>query len=349
MITDLLLKLEEEKNQWICEALRRLEVWEEKEHTAEQQIIQIQTQHDHLLKQKSLDLEFMESELKLLLKNRNENEKILKDSRSALTYLLGEIQFYEFELGSLEDIRLEPFEYRIHEYFALDEKKSQAVFKDRKISKLKESFKLEQTEMLKFYEQQLTKLSERLHSVFSHFVPSKTIEFETNPPMVRLSLKHGQWLDQYVNPVNFREDYFIVHETLERNNQNVFHFYLRQLNDYKEVGKRELVQLLRAKEKQFKLQDEEIKVIQEQQAQQESHRMVLEEKAAKAWWEWNQLMENQLRVKEILKEEFVKAVSSWQEKFLSEDTSEEEQWVYHQYGQRMMKQAERIIVNDEFE
>lgn len=48
-------------------------------------------------------------------------------------------------------------------------------------------------------------------------------------------------------------------------------------------------------------------------------------------------------LEDMLKEEFVKLVSNWQEKLFAESASDEERWVYHQYCQIILKQAERII------
>jgi hypothetical protein len=217
------------------------------------------------------------------------------------------------------------------------------IFKERKTSKLKEIFKLEQTKMQESYELQMSKYLGKIQQIFQTLELVDSLEVHTNPPFVRLSLKHGHGLDQYVNLANFKEDYFVLFEVLGKNNQIASHYYLRQLNEFKKKGRKELLKLVSEKGKQIRLQEDKINQIMKQQLEKESRRKVLEKQVTSAWWEWNHLMEQLLMIKDILKEEFVKALSRWQDKMFSEEESPEERWIYHQYGQRMMKQAERII------
>ena len=84
-------------------------------------------------------------------------------------------------------------------------------------------------------------------------------------------------------------------------------------------------------------------------AKQKQARMIeLQDKLERAKREWEQDLLRPKLLDDILKEEFVKAVSGWQEKLFADDASDVERWAYHQYCQIILKQAERIIGNDYF-
>ncbi|WP_053363191.1 hypothetical protein [Bacillus sp. FJAT-27251] len=339
MITVLLAELEEKKDKWISAAIRRLGLDDEgmSEQDPENLILQLKDKQDHELKELSLELECMAKRLKELEQSILEKEQSLQALSVTLSTLQSELKSCKSELEWIEDFLFEEYEPNIQDRFAWDDKNSQVAFKDRKISRLRDSFKKEQEKMLQFYEQQIMNIWNADH----------TGPF-TTPPVSRLSLKHGHGLDQYVNPLNFKKDYHNVLDTLKMNSRIAYEYYLNQLREDNEKRTLEMQKLLDLNEGKLRELLEVKATLTEQKILEESMKRELEDKLSRSWWEWNTLIQEQLERKEILMEEFVKTVSKLQGKLLAEETNAEERWAYHQYCQIMLMQGERIIGNDEF-
>jgi hypothetical protein len=339
MITVLLAELEEKKDKWISAAIRRLGLVEEgmAEQDPENLILQIKDKQDQELKEMSLELEYMAKRLKELEHSILEKEQSLQALAVTLSSLQSELDSCKSELETIEDVLFEEYEPNIQNRFTWDDKKSQVAFKDRRVSRLRDSFKKEQEKMLQFYEQQIIKMW-----------PVDQTGALKNPPVGRLSLKHGHGLDQYVNHLNFKEDYNNVLDTLKRNSQLSYEYYLSQLREANEKRTLEMQKLLDLNEGQLRELLEVQASLTDKKMVEESMKRELDDKLSMSWWEWNSLIGKQFERKEILKEEFVKTVSKLQEKLLAEETNAEERWAYHQYCQIMLKQGERIIGNDEF-
>jgi hypothetical protein len=351
LVTDLLTKLEEEKDQWIYDAIERFDGEKYAEYqelrSPEDQIIEIKVIEHSMCKQKSLNLKRMELELKTLEETLIENRRSLEDLEAELDVLQKELAIYEGGTKGLDGIQLEKFQFFFDDKFTFD-KKDQVVFKERKISRLMENYHLVETEMLEFYQGQLSEVWLLLTRSMQNIASTAKFDFETDPPIVDVSLKHGRGLDQYLKPGNFEEDYWIALGTLEWNNKIVYEYYINQINQFQRNAKEESVQLWDRKNEQKRLADEKVLELQEKNRQLEERMVELKDQLGRAKPKWEQGLLRPKLLDDILKEEFVRVVSGWQEKLLAEDASDEERWAYHQYCQIILKQAERIIGNEYF-
>ncbi|MFZ7944851.1 hypothetical protein [Neobacillus sp. 19] len=354
MSIDLLTKLEEEKDQWIFRAITRFnkdflhfDGEMQDELTAvkppENQIMQIKNILYSIYKQKKLDLERMEKEIKRNKDRIEEAEKVYRNLTMSAQYLQEDITHYEGLLTDLGQIQLEKFTCELYKKFQFDPKKDQVVVKERKTSKLNKSFKEAEWEMTEFYREQLVEIARKIKQMLPDAAPSLLFDFQSTPPLIALSLKHGRGLDRYFVPKNFEEDYKILRDTLNENNTIVYNYYRDQLNHFKQKAKKELMQLSGGKKEHRCMVLKSIEEKQAEKTQIEKSMAALEEKLSRALWEWNHEMERPRKLDEILKEEFVKAVSEWQEKLFATETTDVERWVYHQYSQLILIQAERII------
>ena len=346
LVADLLTKLEEEKDQWIYDAIERFdgEKYTEGQElgTPEDRIIQIKNSEHRMYNQKKLDLERMEMELKTLEETMVEDQLILKNLESTLDELQKELVIYESGAMDLDGIPLEKFQCLWDDKFTFD-KKDQVVFKERRISKLMENYHLVETEMLDFYQRKLSEVWLLLTRSMQNIASTAKFDFDTNPPVMEVSLKHGRGLDQYLKPGNFEEDYWIVLGTLEWNNKIVHEYYMNQINQFQRNAKEELMQLWESKNEQKRLADDKVLALKEKNVQMEERMIELKGQLGRAKPELEQGLLRPKLLEDILKEEFVRAVSGWQEKLFAEDASDEERWAYHQYCQIILKQAERII------
>jgi hypothetical protein len=351
LVTDLLTKLEVEKDQWIYDAIKRFDgetyAEEQKQGTSEDRIIEIKNFEQSMYNQKNLVLKRMELELKTLEETLKENQRSLENLEASLDDLQNELEIYQSGTEGLDGIQLEKFEFVWDDLFTFD-KKDQVVFKERKISKLMESYHLVETEMLDFYQRQLSNVWLLLTRSMQNIPTTAKFDFEINPPVVDVSLKHGRGLDHYLKPGNFEEDYLIALGTLEWNNKMAYEYYLNQINQFQRNAKEELMQLWEYQNEQKRLTDEKMLDLQEKNVQVEEQMVELTSQLDRLKPELEQASLRPKLLDEILKEEFVRVVSGWQEKLLARDTSDEERWAYHQYGQIILKQAERIIGNETF-
>ncbi|MEH6991466.1 hypothetical protein V7075_02015 [Neobacillus drentensis] len=351
LVTDLLRKLEEEKDQWIYDAIERFDgekyAVDQELRSPEDQIIEIKVIEHSMCKQKGLNLKRMELELRTLEDTMIENRRSLENLEEELDVLQKELAIYEDGTKGLDGIQLEKFQCVLDDKFTFD-KKDQVVFKERKISKLMESYHLVETEMLEFYQRQLSEVWLLLTRSMQNIASTAKFDFETDPPVVDVSLKHGRGLDQYLKPGNFEEDYWIALGTLEWNNKIVYEYYINQIHQFQRNAKEELMQLWDCKKEQKRLADEKVLELQEKNRQLEERMVELKGQLGRAKPEWEQGLQRPMLLDDILKEEFVRVVSGWQERLFAEDASDEERWAYHQYCQIILKQAERIIGNEYF-
>ncbi|MFB3170244.1 hypothetical protein P5G62_024355 [Neobacillus sp. 179-C4.2 HS] len=347
MIADLLTTLEDEKDQWIFQAIDRfnerfLIFGDQKDGTAESQVTEMKNSEQSMFKERSLDLERMEIELKTLVEGLAADERTIENLELTCDVLQKELAIYEDEEKVLDQIQLEMFECILDDKFTFD-RKDQVVFKERKVSRLLESYNLVEMEMVDFYQRQLSRIWVLMSRSMQNIDSTAKFDFKTDPPLIELSLKHGRGLDHYLKSGNFEEDYRIVLDTLVRNNESVYDYYVSQVEQFKDNGKAEILGLWERKNDLKKLAAETLSDLQEKKAQREARILELQDQLGRAKSEWEQ---NRLRPKvleDMLKEEFVKLVSNWQEKLFAESASDEERWVYHQYCQIILKQAERII------
>jgi hypothetical protein len=350
MIADLLTSLEDEKDQWIYEAIDRfnerfLVFGDQKDGTAENQVIEIKNNEHSMFKQRSLDLERMEKELKTLVEGMEADKRTIENLELTCDVLQKELSIYESEEKALDQIQLEKFECFLDDKFTFD-KKGQVVFKERKVSRLLESYQLVEMEMVDYYQRQLSHIWVLMSRSMQNIDSTAKFDFKTDPPLIGLSLKHGRGLDQYVKSGNFEEDYRVVLDTLVRNNDIVYDYYVSQVKQYKENGKEEILGLWTSKNEHKRLAEENLFDLQEKKAQKEARILELQDQLGRAKTEWEENMMRPKVLDDMLKEEFVKTVSDWQEKLFAESVSDEERWAYHQYCQIILKQAERIIGNE---
>ena len=355
MISDLLIRLEEEKDQWMYEAIDRFnERFDGQKYeliagpTPEDQMIEIKNIEHIMRKQKNLDLERMGNEINSIGESMEKDQQTLENFESTLDYLHKELEVYEGEQKGLDGIQLEKFTFYLDEKFNFD-KKDQVIFKERKISKLIESYQIVEMEMLDYYERQLSNIWLLLTRSMENISSTAKFDFQTNPPLMSVSLNHGRGLDQYLKPGNFEEDYWIVLDTLERNNSIVYDYYASQIHQFITNCKDETVQLWTMKNEHKRLADENILELQEKKRKNAARLVELKDQLVRAKQGWEQDSLRPQLLEDILKEEFVKAVAGWQEELFAENASDEERWVYHQYCQIILKQAERIIGNEYFE
>jgi energy-coupling factor transporter ATP-binding protein EcfA2 len=315
--------------------------------TPENQIMQIKNIEHSISKQKNLELDRMSKEITTIEESQEEDQRVYENLKSTVHYLQEELEFYEAERKGLDVIQLEKYRSQLYSYFEFD-KKDQVVFKERKTSKLLESFQMAELEMLDFYQKRLADTWLLLTRSMQNISSTVRFDFKTDPPLLGLSLSHGRGLDQYLKLGNFEEDYQIVLDTLARNNNIIYDYYVSQINQFKHNGKKEILQLSTLKDEHKKLADENLLAEQEKQKQKQARKIELQDKWERAKREWDEDLLRPKLLDDILKEEFVKAVSGWQEKLYAEDASDVERWAYHQYCQIILKQAERIIGNDYF-
>jgi hypothetical protein len=351
MIADLLTRLEEEKDQWIYNVIERFDGQkverDQGPHTPENQIIMIKNIEHSIRKQKILDLKEMEIERKTLEESMAEDQRILENLEPAVDFLQKELALYEDELESLDKIQFEKFQSVLDDRFEFD-KKDQVVFKERRISKLMESYQMMEMEMLDFYQRQLSNIWLVLTRSMENISSAGKFDFETNPSVMGLSLKHGRGLDQYIKLANFEEDYWIVHDTLVENNQIVYDYYFNQINQFKSNAIEEITQLYNRKNEHLKEAEEKLLELRKKKKQDDARFLELNEQLRKAKQGWEQVSLRPQLLEDILKEEFVKTVTGWQEKLFAENAADEERWAYHQYCQIILKQAERMIGYEHF-
>jgi hypothetical protein len=160
MIADLLTTLEDEKDQWIYEAIDRfnerfLVFGDQRDGTAENQVIEMKNNEKSMFKERSLDLERMEIELKTLVEGMEADRRTIENLELTCDVLHKELAIYEGEEKALDQIQLEKFECNLDDKFSFD-KKDQVVFKERKVSRLLESYQLVEMEMVDYYQRQLS-------------------------------------------------------------------------------------------------------------------------------------------------------------------------------------------------
>lgn len=356
MIADLLTKLEDEKEQWIDEAIdqfheRFMGVGSQKDETgvgtAESQMLKIKSFEQGICKQRSLDLKVMETELETLAEGLAEDQRTLANLEAALIGLEKELTSYEAAEIALDLIQLEKFQCLLENKFTFD-KKEQVVFKERKTSKLLEIYQMVEMEMSDFYQKQLSSIWVLLSRSMQNIEPDAKFDFKMDPPMVTVALKHGRGLDQYIKSGNFEEDYQIVFDTLVRNNDMVYDYFVSQVDQFKQNSREEMRQLQTVKDDHKRIAEETILELKEKKKQKQARMAELQGKLSVAKSEWEQGMERLKFLDDRLKEKFVKTVSVWQNQLFAENVSDEERWVYHQYCQIILKQAERIMGNDYF-
>lgn len=351
LVADLLTKLEEEKNQWIYNVIERFDgqqVEREQRHdTPENQIMLIKNIEHSIREQKILDLNTIEIEMKMLEKTMTEEQRILGNLEPAVDFLEKELALYESERESLNKIQFEKFQSVLDDKFEFD-KRDQVVFKERRISRLMESYQMMEMEMLDFYQKQLTEIWLLLTRSMENISFTGKFDFETNPSIMGLSLKHGRGLDQYIKLANFEEDYWIVHDTLVENNQIVYDYYFNQINQFKTIAIEEITKLYNRKNEHMKAAEEQLLVLRKKTKENDARFLELKDQLSKAKREWEQVSLRPQLLEDILKEEFVKTVTGWQEKLFAENVRDEERWVYHQYCQMILKQAERMIGYEHF-
>jgi hypothetical protein len=351
MIADLLTRLEEEKDQWIYNVIERFDGQkverDQGPHTPENQIIMIKNIEHSIREQKILDLKEMEIERKTLEESMAEDQRILENLEPAVDFLQKELALYEDELESLDKVQFEKFQSVLDDRFEFD-KKDQVVFKERRISKLMESYQMMEMEMLDFYQRQLSNIWLVLTRSMENISSAGKFDFETNPSVMGLSLKHGRGLDQYIKLANFEEDYWIVHDTLVENNQIVYDYYFNQINQFKSNAIEEITQLYNRKNEHLKEAEEKLLELRKKKKQDDAGFLELNEQLRKAKQGWEQVSLRPQLLEDILKEEFVKTVTGWQEKLFAENAADEERWAYHQYCQIILKQAERMIGYEHF-
>ena len=351
LVADLLTKLEEEKDQWIYNVIERFDgqqVERDQRHdTPENQIMLIKNIEHSIREQKILDLNRIEIKMKTLKESMEEEQRILGNLEPALGFLKKELELYEDERESLDKIQFEKFQSVLDDRFEFD-KRDQVVFKERRISKLMESYQMMEMEMLDFYQKQLSKIWLFLTRSMENISSTGKFDFETNPSVMGLSLKHGRGLDQYIKLANFEEDYWIVHDTLVENNQIVYEYYYNQINQFKSNAIEEITQLYNRKNEHMKAAEEQLLELRKKKKENDARFLELQNQLSKAKQDWEQVSLRPQLLEDIIKEEFVKTVTGWQEKLFAENVRDEERWLYHQYCQIILKQAERMIGYEHF-
>ncbi|WHY00249.1 hypothetical protein [Neobacillus sp. DY30] len=356
MIADLLTKLEDEKDQWIYDAIDRFherfmdldgQWYETGEGPAENQIMNMKSSMYSIRKQKNLELKSKQMELKTIEASMTEDERTHENLETAIEFLDKELVLYADQLQGLEKVQLGKYQVFLDDKFTFD-KKDQVVFKERKISKLVESYQMVEMELVDFYQRQLSTIWVLLSRSMENIDSAAKVDFKMDPPQVGLSLKHGRGLDQYIKLGNFEEDFRIVLETLIENNDIVYGYYESQVNQFKEKGIEDIKLLWTQKIEHKRQAEENLHELQEQRKINEKRMLELQDELGSEEIERNQELLEPKLLDDMLKEEFVKTVSRWQDKLFAENASDEERWVYHHYCQLILKQAERIIGNEYF-
>lgn len=350
---ELLSKLESEKDKWIYQAidvfaegfLQRQELLADlgADQTAENQIIQIKNQVHTIRRQKNQELEAMKKVIRQLSKTLNDDEKSYENDEKDLFYLRADLTLLTDNLHRLDDLRMEKFDYRVEDHFSFE--KGKVIFKDRKTDKLIDTYHLLELAMLQHYEKQMRQLVKSLETVMDNL--DRNLDFETTPSISGLALKHGRLSNQYLLYRNFEEDFSIVEETLDDNHKTIHQYYQQQIQHMVKQGKQAFNDLLESKHSLYRVAEEEVEAKKQKLELNKQEMKELQEKLDQAIWEWNPILERSRQLEEILKEEFVKAVTALQTPMLSPDVSDSEKWAYHQYSQILLKQAERIIGNDD--
>lgn len=353
MIKDLLTRLEDEKDQWIYQAIahfnERFPGFGVQRYdgagTPEDLVLEMKNILDSLLKQTSLNLETMETEIKTIEVGMVDEQRRLDVLVSTVDHLQKELAIYEEADKGLERVQLEKFEFLLEYQFSFD-KKDQVVFKERKVSKLLEAYEMVEGDMLDFYHRQLSNCWLMFKNSMENILPDAKFDVETNPPVVDVRLSHGRGLDQYLKVGNFEEDYWIVRDTLELNNHTVYEYYDNQITQFKKNSREEVMRLVDHKKEHRRLAEEQVKELQEHLQQMEKRFIEIQDQLVRVKQEWEQDMLRPKVLDTLLKEEFVKTVSCWREKLFSENATDEERWAYHQYCQIILKQVERVIENE---
>ena len=121
LVADLLGKLEEEKDQWIYNAIERFDgqkvVKGQGLTEPENQIMLIKKIEHSIRRQKSLELEQLEIELKTLEEGMPDKQRTLENLESTVDFLQKEVALYEGELGRLDKIQLGKFQCLLDEKF----------------------------------------------------------------------------------------------------------------------------------------------------------------------------------------------------------------------------------------
>jgi hypothetical protein len=363
---ELFSKLEAEKDKWIHQAidvfsegfLRFDEQKYDKDQvlmgdygptlnavdTAENQILQIKNMLHSIRRQKIQELDGMKKIIQQLSETIENDEKSCKNDEKALDDLRAKLTSITDNLNRLDKLRMEEFDYEMEEHFRFE--KGKVIFKDRKTDKLIDMYNSLELAMLQHYEKQMRDLVKTMENVMLNVDLNPSLDFEATPFISGLELKHGGLSNQYLLYKNFEEDFSIVEETLEDNHKTIHQYYQQQINHMVKQCKQSLMDLLESKQNHHRAAEEEV-----EQKKQIIHMNKNELKDVKGKLDhlsrkWNQELEYPLQLDAILKEEFVKAVSELQTKVVSLEASDSEKWVYHQYSQIMLKQAERIIGND---
>jgi hypothetical protein len=353
MVTDLLTRLEDEKDQWIYEAIARFNEQfpgfggqrNDGAGTLEDQVLEMRNILDSLRKQTTLNLERIETEIKTIEAGLVDEQRRLEVLVSTVDSLQRELVIYDNADKGLEQVQLEKFQFLLDYQFTFD-KKNQVVFKERKVSKLLEGHEKVESDMLDFYHRQLSDCWLMFKNSTENILPDAKFDVETNPPVADVRLNHGRGLDQYLKARNFEEDYRVVHDTLEMNNQTVYEYYDHQINQFKKNSREEIMRLVDDKKEHKRLAEEQVQELQEHLQQKEKRLVELQNQLVRVKQEWEQDLLRPEVLDTMLKEEFVKTASGWREKLFSEHASDEERWAYHQYCQIILKQAERIIGNE---
>lgn len=315
--------------------------------TPENQIMQIKNMGHSIRRQKKQELEGMKIAIQQIKNSIEEEKKSIENYEAALSFLNTEIAAVQEELKCLEEIKLEQFRYSLVDQFEYD-KKGNVSFKDRKTDKLIETFDFLELDMLSYYEKQMSQLMRKIKNVMVSVDETPRLDLRNTPPIIQLALKHEGLTNQYYLLKNYDEDFSIVRETLSTNNVTIYEYYQKQFNRMKENCSQFLKELLQTKENYYRFAEEKVKEKKAMILDKENVKKDVMEKLDHATKELNQDLERPLKLDEILKTEFVKAVSELQTKLLSPVVSDAERWAYHQYSQIMLKQAERIIENDYF-
>lgn len=131
LVTELLTKLEVEKDQWIYDTIKRFDgeryAGDQGLRSPEDRIIEIKDSEHSLCKEKKLNLERMEMELETLEEDVEENQRSLEDLEPTLDVLQKELALYESGAKSLDEIQFEKFRCGLDDQFTFD-KKDQVVF-----------------------------------------------------------------------------------------------------------------------------------------------------------------------------------------------------------------------------
>jgi seryl-tRNA synthetase len=350
---ELLSKLESDNDKWIYQAidvfsgglLQRLELLEDldADQSPENQILQIKNRVHSIRSQKNQELNAMKKRIRQLNETIKEDEEKCGESEKSLDELRADLTSLTDSLQHLENLRMVQFAQQLEEHFTFE--KGKVIFKERKTDKLIDTYHALELAMLQHYEQQMRQMVKALDKAMLDV--ERNLDFETTPSISGLVLNHGGLSNQYLLYKNFEVDFSIVEETLEDNHKTIHQYYQLQIQHMMKQGKQALSDVWEAKQNHYRTAEKELEETKQKIDMNKEQLKDLQEKLDQAIWEWNPILDQALRLDEILKEEFVTAVSELEAQLLTPDLSVSEKWAYHQYGQIMLKQAERIIGNDD--